>query len=181
MKRFSLIVIAGIGVLVGIAAFMGSRLPRDHEVTMTATFRAPVEQVWAALSDVRAYPTWRTDVKSVTVLTPSPLTWSEDGSQGPMTFAVEAWQPPRRMVSRITDEGQPFGGSWEYIVEPDTAEAGKTRVTITENGWVSNPLFRFASKYVMGHYSGIDTYLRALSKKFGPEMAPSRVLVIGER
>jgi hypothetical protein len=40
---------------------------------------------------------------------------------------------------------------------------------------VSNPLFRFASKYVMGHYSGIDTYLRALNKKFGAEVSPIRV------
>jgi uncharacterized protein YndB with AHSA1/START domain len=172
MKRFLLIVIVGIGILVGIAFLMGSRLPRDHEVAMTTTFRAPVEQTWAAVTDVRAYPTWR-GVKNVEIVTPAPLTWKEDG----MTLTVDAWQPPRRLVTRMTDEGAPFGGTWTYVIEPDTVENGKTRVTITESGWVSNPVFRFASKYLMGQTSTIDTYLRALSKKFGPEVAPTRVVV----
>jgi hypothetical protein len=171
MKRLFIIFLAGVGLLVGGAYFMGSRLPREHEVTMTVAFSAPQDQAWAAITDVRAYPSWR-GVKNVEILTPTPLTWKEDD----MTLTVDAWQPPRRLVTRITDEG-PFGGSWEYTIEPDTADAGKTRVTITESGFVNPAIMRFASKYLIGQTSSIDTYLRALSKKFGPEVAPTRVVV----
>jgi hypothetical protein len=91
-----------------------------------------------------------------------------------MTVAAEAFEPPRRMICRIQDKGMPFGGAWEYQVAPAAGDTTKTVVTITERGWVSNPIFRFVSKFVMGHYSTLDTYLRALSRRFGSEVAPSR-------
>jgi hypothetical protein len=31
------------------------------------------------------------------------------------------------------------------------------------------------SKYLMGHYSTLDTYLRALGRRFGSDAAPIRV------
>jgi len=175
MKKFILIVVGVVAAAVGIIAFIGSRLPRDHEATMTLSIAVPQDQVWSAIADVRSYPAWRKDLKSVEIVTPAPLTWKEDGSAGPMTLAVESWAPPSRMVARITDEGLPFGGSWEYVLAPDTAEAGRTRVTITEHGWVANPIFRFASKYVMGHHASIDSYLRALALKFGKNDVPAKV------
>lgn len=42
--------------------------------------------------------------------------------------------------------------SVEYRLVPDGAG---TRVTITENGEVYNPLFRFVSRFLMGHTSTI--------------------------
>lgn len=166
-----------VGLLVGIVviiAVVGAMLPREHVATMSATVAAPPDKVWAAITDVTAYPAWRSDLKSVEIVTQSPLSWREVSSQGPMTLAVETFEPPRRMAARITDQDQPFGGAWEYVVAPDSADATKTRVTITERGWVSNWIFRFASRFVIGHYSTLDAYLRALSRKFGAEVAPTR-------
>ena len=172
--KIALIVVGALVGLVLVITVIGAMLPRDHVATMSTTVAAPPDTVWAALTDVAAYPSWRNDLKSVEVVSKSPLSWREISAQGPMTLAVEAFEPPRLMVARITDQGQPFGGAWEYVVTPDSAGAAKTRVTITERGWVSNPIFRFVSRFVMGHYSTLDTYLRALSRKFGAEVAPSR-------
>ena len=55
-----------------------------------------------------------------------------------------------------------------------------SRVTITERGWVSNPIFRFVSRFVMGHTSTLDAYLRALGKHFGSEPTPTVVASTGE-
>lgn len=170
--KVALIVLGTLAGIIVLIAIVGAMLPRDHVATMTVTIATPPDKVWAALTDVANYPTWRSDIKGVEVVTQTPLTWKESGSQGPMTLAVEAFEPPRRMVARIQGQDQPFGGAWEYVVAPDSAGA---RVTITERGWVSNPIFRFVSRYVMGHHSTIDAYLRALSRKFGPEAVPSRV------
>jgi uncharacterized protein YndB with AHSA1/START domain len=172
--KWVLIVVAVLGGVIGLVALTGAMLPRDHVATMTATIPATPDKVWAALVDVSAYPTWRSDLQRVEVLTTSPLSWREYGKQGSMTLAVETFDPPRRMVGRIKDEGMPFGGAWEYVIAADTADPGRTRITITERGWVSNPVFRFVSKYVMGHYATLNSYLRALGRKFGADVVPVR-------
>ena len=39
-------------------------------------------------------------------------------------------------------------------------------VTIVERGEVSNPVFRFVSRFVMGHARTIEDYLNDLARKF---------------
>lgn len=65
-----------------------------------------------------------------------------------LSFEATTSEPPSHLVTLITDKGIPFGGSWDYRIVPDGAGS---RITITENGEVYNPTFRFMSKYVMGH------------------------------
>jgi uncharacterized protein YndB with AHSA1/START domain len=175
--KWVFIIVGGLIGLVVLIAIIGAMLPRDHVASMTATIPAPPEKVWAALTDVGAYPSWRSDVKRVEIVSPpsAPLSWREHGGQGAMTLAVEASEPSRRMVARIADKDLPFGGAWEYVLAPESADAAKTRVTITERGYVSNPIFRFVSRFVMGHYSTLDSYLRSLGKKFGGDVTPARV------
>lgn len=174
--KWALIIIGSLVGLVVLIAIVGAMLPRDHVASMTTTLPASPDKVWAALIDVASYPKWRSDLQRVEVVSqpPAPLSWREHSKQGAMTFAVESFEPPRRMVARIADKDLPFGGAWEYVVAPDSADRATTRVTITERGYVSNPIFRFVSRFVMGHYSTLDSYLRALSRKFGGEVTPQR-------
>jgi hypothetical protein len=72
-------------------------------------------------------------------------------------------------VTHITDKALPFGGSWDYRLEP---AGNDTRVTITENGEVYNPVFRFVSRFLMGHTATIDKYLTALAGKTGGTYVP---------
>lgn len=173
--KWAFIIVGGLAGVVVLVAIIGAMLPRDHVATMSATIAAPPGQVFAALSDVAAYPSWRGDVQKVDVLSATPLSWREHGKQGAMTYATEAFDPPRQMIARIQDKGMPFGGAWEYQVVAANGDPTKSVVTITERGWVSNPIFRFVSKFVMGHYGTLDTYLKALGKKFGTEVFPARV------
>jgi hypothetical protein len=57
--------------------------------------------------------------------------------------------------------------------------SSETRVTITERGWVSNPLFRFVSRFIMGQTSSMETYLRSLGKHFGRATTPTVVATGG--
>ena len=65
------------------------------------------------------------------------------------------------------DPKLPFGGTWTYEVQPDVTGSA---VTITEDGEVYNPIFRFVSKFIMGHKATMNGYLRALGKKFGQDV-----------
>ncbi|MGH9420710.1 MAG: hypothetical protein ACRD3J_12105, partial [Thermoanaerobaculia bacterium] len=77
---------------------------------------------------------------------------------------------PSHFVTVITDKGIPFGGSWDYRILPDGTGS---RITITENGEVYNPIFRFVSRFVIGHTATLDKYLSALAAKVGDTYVPS--------
>jgi uncharacterized protein YndB with AHSA1/START domain len=171
------LVIAGIvvGVLVLLILVMmaiGARLPLAH--TAARRVRLPVERqrVWDTLTDVAEYPSWRPRVTRVELLGTEPTRWRELGKDGKITFAVEAADPLRRLVTRITDEKLPFGGSWSYDLEPDGPGCV---VTVTEHGEVRNLVFRFMSRYVFGHTATIDGFLTALGTHFGHSVEPEAV------
>ncbi|HSR42141.1 MAG TPA: SRPBCC family protein, partial [Longimicrobiales bacterium] len=85
---------------------------------------------------------------------------------GTMTIETVEAEVPTRLVTRIADEDLPFGGTWTYELEP-TGD-GRTRVTITEDGEVYNPVFRFMARFVFGHTATMDTYLDGLEARMGP-------------
>jgi uncharacterized protein YndB with AHSA1/START domain len=174
----SVVIVAGIllGIVV-LIAIIGALLPRDHVATVTATIPASPQKVWAAITDVEAFPTWRSEVQRVEVVSQpgSAKSWREYSKHGPVTMAIDVEEPLHRLIVRIADSDLPFGGGWEYLIAPEAADTTRSRVTITERGYVSNPIFRFVSRFVMGHYASLDSYLRALGKKFGGDVTPTRV------
>jgi hypothetical protein len=158
------ILILVLGVLVALILLLvaiGYALPINHVATREARLAAPPERVFSVLRDVEKFPTWRSDVKSVEVLATTPaLRWRERGDND-ITFEMETVEAPGKIVTRIVDKTLPFGGSWSYDLSP---EGGGTKLVITENGEVYNPLFRFMSRFVFGHTATIDRFLDDLGK-----------------
>ena len=158
------ILILAVGVLVALILLLiaiGYALPIGHVASRETRLGAPPERVFSVLRDVEKFPTWRSDVKSVEVLAGTPvLRWRERGDND-ITFEMETVEPPRKMVTRIADKTLPFGGAWTYELSP---QDGGTRLVITENGEVYNPLFRFMSRFVFGHTATIDRFLEDLGR-----------------
>jgi hypothetical protein len=75
--------------------------------------------------------------------------------------------PSRSIKRRIATENLPYSGTWAYSLQPD---GEITIVRITEDGQVYNPVFRFMSRFVLGHTRTMDAYLRALGKATGQEV-----------
>jgi uncharacterized protein YndB with AHSA1/START domain len=169
------IILRTVGLLVaivGLAAIIGLLLPRDHVASTTTTINAPPDSVWEALVNVTDYPRWRTDVRSVDVLsTEGAMRWREHTRQDAITFERTSGQRPTRLEIRIADETLPFGGTWTWDL---AADAGGTRATITERGYVTNPIFRFMSRFVFGHHAAQEDFLRALGRRFGHDITPTR-------
>jgi len=163
-----LAVVVGLGLFVVIVGYL---LPVKHVAVVSARVPATPEQVWGALTDVATYPKWRGDVTSVEMLPTESghVAWRERGTNDAISFAIEQAEPPRRLVTRITDKSLPFGGGWEYEVAPDGAGS---RVQITEHGEVYNPVFRFVSRFIMGHSATASAYLKALGARFGAAVEP---------
>ena len=156
-------VLAAIALLIAIIGWM---LPVAHVATREGSFAAPRDAVWKAITDVDAFPSWRTDVKSVErVPGTAKTTWIERGGSGTMTFTVDVADAPNRLVTRIADPKLPFGGTWTY--ELSSSSAAMTTLRITEHGEIYNPIFRALARFVFGYESTMITYLDALKKKVG--------------
>lgn len=155
-----LAVIVGIPLLL---VLIGSLLPRDHVARVTRDLDAPPERVWGLVSDVAATPTWRKDVTAVTLepSTGGSIRFTEKSKQGEIPFEIVSQEPLRRQVVRIVDDKQPFGGTWTWELEP--AGAG-TRLTITEDGFIKNPIFRVLSKLFFPPTATMEKYLGDLSR-----------------
>jgi hypothetical protein len=142
MKWILIALVVVVAVIAGMAA-IGATLRRDHVATRSLALRRPAEEVWPAIMQATA-------------------------ASGIPVDVVES-DPPRRHVTRVKDTEKMFGGTWTITIAP--SPTGST-VTITEDGWVGNPIFRFVSRYVMGHHATMDGMLKEVAKKHGeqPEM-----------
>src|SRR5215211_5537934 len=114
-------VVAAVALLAGIVAIIGSRLPKTHVASRSILLHQSPQNVYRVVRDFGSTPKWRPDVKQVDV-------------------ELQQGGPAERMVTRIRDTDLGYSGQWTYVLAP---ENGGTRVTITEDGEVSNVLFRF--------------------------------------
>ena len=168
LKWIGLVVLI-LGGLLAVVAGIGATLPVKHTATRSATVQASPQQVWDVISGP---PDWRPDVTRYEELPARDghRVWIEYGkAESKITYEVTESDPPRKLVTRIANANLPFGGTWTYEVTP-TADGGST-FTITENGEVYNPIFRFLSRYVMGYNATMDRYLQAVQNKLS---SPSR-------
>jgi len=142
--KWILIALVVVAAVIAVMAAIGATLPRDHVATRSLALRRPAEEVWPAILQATA-------------------------ASGVPVDVVES-DPPRRQVTRIKDTEKMFGGTWTITIRP--SPTGST-LTITEDGWVGNPIFRFVSRYVMGHHATMDGMLKKVAKKFGeqPELS----------
>jgi hypothetical protein len=165
-------IVGALAVLVGIVALAGALMPVRHVATVRATFHRTPEAIWSAITTIGDFPSWREGLKSVEIVDDDAQhpRWRETGSFGTITMEREEAAPPRKMVSRIVGTESGFGGRWIYEIEPDGAG---TRLTITEEGEVYNPIFRFMSRFIFGHSSTMKAYLKGLGKKFGENAEPA--------
>jgi hypothetical protein len=172
MLKVIIAIVVAIVAIIGVVAFLGSRLPVGHVASRSVVINAPTDMVFHTMTDFMSGPTWREGLKSVVVSTDSASGHQrivEDSKMGKLTMEVEQLVPPTRFVMRIVDEGLPYGGAWAHALEP---QGNSTRVTITEHGEVYNPVFRFISNYILGHTGTMDAYLTDLARKFGSNVTP---------
>jgi len=142
--KWMLIGLALIGGVVVIAAVAGALMPREHVASRTLRVRRAPADVWPVISSLAAASSVPVDV-------------------------VER-DPPHRLVSRVKDTERNFGGTWTIVIAP--VPDGST-LTITEDGWVANPIFRFMSRAVIGHHATMDGLLKQVAKTFNEEPALS--------
>lgn len=171
MRRL-LIALGVLAALIAAVAIVGTLLPSGHIAARSLVLDVPRDSVWGVITDFAAQPAWRKELKKVERVSAGPEgeVWREDGSE-PLLLQTTELVRPRRLVRTIADSTLPFGGRWVY--ELASIPSGGTRVTVTEEGEVYNPIFRVVSRF-MDPSATIRQYLTDLATGLGQ---PARIEV----
>ncbi len=135
--KWILIIGAGLATLAVVTTCIGAMLPRNHVAHGTLRLRQPPQAIWPVVTEIAAASAVPVDV-------------------------IES-VPPHRLVTRVKETETMFGGTWTITISP--APDGST-LSVTEDGWVANPFFRFVSRFVIGQRRTIDAYLDNIAKRF---------------
>ena len=134
------IVVGAVVLLIALVAAIGAMLPRNHTASRTLRVRRPPQEAWTAIMQAMSASDVPVDI-------------------------VDS-DPPRKLVSKVKETEKMFGGTWTAAIAP--VDGGST-LTITEDGWVANPIFRFVSRFVTGHHATMDGMLKQVAKSFEEE------------
>jgi hypothetical protein len=169
--KLGLLVLSLVLVLVVCVLVIGFSLPADHHASRSILLHQTPAVVYATVRDFETVPTWYPDVTRVVVekQKDGKIHFRQEGKNGVINYELIDDVPSTRIVTRILDRDLGFSGSWTYNI---VAEGSGTRLSITEDGQISNVIFRFASRYVFGYTETMDSYLVSLARRFGETSTP---------
>jgi len=171
------IVVIIIGSLVGlvvVVGLIGAMLPREHRATSQIILPNPPGEVWPAVRNLDALlGSWKDLQEAERVADQNGKeVWRQQAGGFELTLIIEEATPPSRMVTRVdAPPDAAFGGTWTYQLVP---EGSGTRVSVTEEGYVRNPIFRVMME-VMGTHRTLDGFLGGLAAKFGATVKPEHI------
>lgn len=149
-----------VAAVIAIVVVIGVLLPKHHAATRSAFIKATPERIFKLISGPQD---WRTDLRGYAVVDENGRHFLRETDNHGQTITYERVEcsPPTVLKSRIVDKNLPFGGQWTWKIEEKN---GGCLVTITEDGEVYNPVFRFVSRFVIGYTRTIDRYLARLAE-----------------
>ncbi len=164
--KWILIALAVLAALIAAVVVIGLLIPKSHTARRRVEYGQAPEKVWEVISDFERHAKWRDGIRRVERLADrnGHAVWCEVRGRGDrLTMEVVEFDPPRRMVTKVVDNRN-FGGTWTWQVEPT---GGGCALTITEEGEIYNPVFRFAARFILGYHATMDGVHRALRARFG--------------
>lgn len=156
-----------LGTLLGLVLLVlaiGAMIDRTHVATVQETYQASPGEIWSTITAFERMPDWRSGMKRVETLEPLDglRRIREHSGFGPMTYLVDEEVPSQKLVLRIADQDQGFGGTWTYQIRKVD---GGTELSITEDGFIDNVLFRFLAHFVFGYEGTMRRYHADLAKR----------------
>lgn len=170
--KIVLVLLAALAAVFLLSLLAGSVLPRNHVATRSGRYHRSPEALYDVARDFARQPRWRAGVTAIELLpdVEGRPRFKEVGRNGTLIYIVEEDVRGRRLVTRLDDRGQPFGGTWtmDFIPAPDGAV-----VRITERGFVRNPILRVISRLFFSPTATMEAYLRDLGREVGETVEPA--------
>ena len=147
--KWLLIAVAAVAALIVAVVVIGSLRPRNHVARVRGRLNANPDAVWQVLRGFETWAEWNSATQKVERTTDlnGKQVWLFHGRWGKMPMILDTDESPRRMRT-VVGEGAGFSGSWTYEIEP---QGDGCTLTLTEEGSVRNPVFRFMMMFHGNH------------------------------
>lgn len=164
---------AFLALALGLLAFgglslYGLSLPERHTESVSVDLKASQSQVWELLTGYEAMPSWWQEVKEVKHgKSPSgqAITWHVDEHGQRVGYITKEQKRLKKLVREVYDPRAElgWGGTWTYTLERvGKGKKAFTRLTLTEDGQVSNPFYRVLAAKVFGYKKNLASFTAAL-------------------
>jgi len=151
----------------------GLSLPEAHHASVSVDLKASQAQLWDLLTAYEDYPLWWSQVKSVKMAKTAAgqaITFNEDERGTRVGFITLESKRPKKLVREVYDPIAKLGwsGTWTFTLERvGKGKKALTRLTLAEDGSVSNPFFRVLASKVFGYQRQLTSFTSALSAEIG--------------
>lgn len=167
MKGFItfLVIIVMLIIILGImASIVGLFIPGTHHISVSVILNANRIKVWKVITNYKDMPNWWPNVKSIEKqMKNGKEIWINTDKHGKkIVFYTSEEKPAKKLIRTIDSTGKLFGGSWTYEL---ISVNNKTRLTITEDGFISQPYVRLMAKLFMKKDATIQDFIFYLKKK----------------
>lgn len=150
-------------ILVFLVLLIGMLLPAREQVTRVELFKAPIADVWEALSNLPGQMLWRTNLKNIQTLDDDDgLRWVEQLLQGTTVVLRKTKENP---LQELTVELRQRGMCATRQARLNSVPGG-TRVTFTQTLQINMPFRRLLNRFRGGVDSHLDDFIRQLRVKF---------------
>ncbi len=161
--KIILYIIIFLAAVTGILYLAGLFIPVKHVASRSVIIKAPIDSVWATITDIPGQTTWRPGLKKIEIVSApgDSLTWIEHPRTGQSLKLREKNKiPPTRYEIEIVPDG-PFSGYWigELIETPEGV-----KFVSTEIGEIHNPIFRTLAYLFFDLEATITEYQRDLKE-----------------
>ncbi len=174
MLKWAGMVLGGLVALGVVLYVTGLFIPVSHVASSSVRLRQPVDSIWRTVRALEESASWWPAISAMERLPDKDgrEVWLQRQTTGDLAMEVMESTEPVRLVMRIADDRLPFGGTWTYEIQE---EAGGSRITITEDGEIYSPFFRVMSRFFFGYHGTQESYLTALSQRFGETPTIERI------
>ncbi|MEM7417411.1 MAG: hypothetical protein AAF389_18105 [Gemmatimonadota bacterium] len=146
-----------LGLLIATPFAVGTLLPRDHIAEGVRALPIGADEVFWRAVDIDGWAEWRAAVDSITHIEGSNFEAIVHGLGESIRYGFELDVEQRTMTAEILSTGLPYGGRWTISVVETGERASEVRVT--EEGFVTPPVWRFVAHVIIGTETSLSEYL----------------------
>jgi len=165
--KIAIVIMGVLVVSVAVVYMIGLLMPVKHHASVSRQFPVEKNILWQILTDYRRHANWRRDIVACDKVSEADTineVWQESDSHGNVIRYESRDVVKEQTLKRvIISKHLAFGGSWTFdLAQHQTYPQALSTLTITENGEVYNPMFRFIGKYVFGFDTSMRRFLEDL-------------------
>jgi uncharacterized protein YndB with AHSA1/START domain len=153
-----------------VAHAMGKGIPATHVITAAVHLPRPIEEVFALISRVEAFPSWDKGITRIEMLSQpgEPQRCRMHAGRNALVLCTTRVHEPTLLVREIDDDHKFFAGRWEYHLSREKVNGTDgCKVKLSEYGTIRPAIPRVIMKWFADPSMYLKRHLAAMASHYG--------------